>query len=255
MQRDPKTDPRAELSVPIFVDGSVWGVLNIEAPEPGAFERGRRVLVEAIAASLGSSLHRAMLVADLERTFTTTLTALMSTVEAKDDYTASHEGDGRRSRERVAPRLGVATSRQRRPLRGAAARRRQGRHPERDPAQAGAADRRGVGHDAQPRRRSAARSSRASRRSPTSRPPFARATSAGTAAAIPTASPARGSRSPRASSPPATPTRRSSPTAPTAPRASRRTPRASCCACAGSQLDPRVVDALLDELGVQRSAL
>jgi HD-GYP domain-containing protein (c-di-GMP phosphodiesterase class II) len=111
MQRDPKTDPRAELSVPIFVDGSVWGVLNIEAPEPGALSEADALLVEAVAASLGSSIHRAMLVADLERTFTTTLTALMSTVEAKDDYTASHEEQVGELAQRVATRLGVETPR------------------------------------------------------------------------------------------------------------------------------------------------
>src|ERR1700691_4199346 len=38
--RDPQTDPRSELSVPIVVDGSVWGVLNIEAAEPAAFGEG-----------------------------------------------------------------------------------------------------------------------------------------------------------------------------------------------------------------------
>ncbi len=111
MQRDPKTDPRAELSVPIFVDGSVWGVLNIEAPEPGALGEADALLVEAVAANLGSSIHRAMLVADLERTFTTTMTALMSTIEAKDDYTAAHEQQVGELAERVATRLGVNASR------------------------------------------------------------------------------------------------------------------------------------------------
>ncbi len=111
MQRDPHTDPRAELSVPIFVDGAVWGVLNIEAPEPGALGQADALLVEAVAASLGSSIHRAMLVADLEQTFTTTLTALMSTVEAKDDYTASHEEQVGELAQRVAMRLGVEQSR------------------------------------------------------------------------------------------------------------------------------------------------
>lgn len=106
--RDPHTDPHSELSVAIMVDGSVWGVLNIEAPEPEAFSQADAVLVEAIAASLGSSLHRAILVADLERTFTTTLTALMSTVEAKDPYTASHEAQVAELAERVALRLGAA---------------------------------------------------------------------------------------------------------------------------------------------------
>jgi HD-GYP domain-containing protein (c-di-GMP phosphodiesterase class II) len=111
--RDPNTDPRSELSVPIVVDGSVWGVLNIEAAEPAAFSEADAVLVETIAASLGSAVHRAGLVTDLERTFTTTLTALMSTVEAKDDYTASHEEDVAGLAERVALRMGLAPSRAR----------------------------------------------------------------------------------------------------------------------------------------------
>jgi HD-GYP domain-containing protein (c-di-GMP phosphodiesterase class II) len=109
--RDPNTDPRSELTVPIIADGSVWGVLNIEAPEPDAFGEADAVLVEAIAASLGSSVHRAALVADLERTFTTTLNALMSTVEAKDDYTACHEQQVAELAARVAVRLGVPSSR------------------------------------------------------------------------------------------------------------------------------------------------
>ncbi len=104
--RDPETDPRSELSVPILVDGAVWGVLNLEAPEPEAFSQADAVLVEAVAASLGSSVHRGLLVSDLEETFTTTLTALMSTVEAKDEYTASHEEQVAELAERVALRLG-----------------------------------------------------------------------------------------------------------------------------------------------------
>jgi HD-GYP domain-containing protein (c-di-GMP phosphodiesterase class II) len=108
--RDPHTDPRSELSVPIVVDGSVWGVLNIEAAEPTAFGEADAVLVETIAASLGSAIHRAGLVADLERTFTTTLSTLMSTVEAKDDYTASHEEDVASMSERVALRMGLSPS-------------------------------------------------------------------------------------------------------------------------------------------------
>ena len=108
--RDPKTDPRSELSVPIVVDGSVWGVLNIEAVEPGAFSDADAVLVETIAASLGSAIHRAGLLHEQERTFTTTLATLMSTIEAKDDYTASHEQDVASLAERVALRMGFSGS-------------------------------------------------------------------------------------------------------------------------------------------------
>jgi HD-GYP domain-containing protein (c-di-GMP phosphodiesterase class II) len=105
--RDPLTDPRSELSAPIFVDGAVWGVLNIEAVAPGAFGEADAVLVEAVAASLGAAVHRAGLLADLERTFTTTLAALTSTVEAKDDYTACHGEDVAGLAERVALRIGL----------------------------------------------------------------------------------------------------------------------------------------------------
>jgi HD-GYP domain-containing protein (c-di-GMP phosphodiesterase class II) len=105
--RDPQTDPRSQLSAPIFVDGSVWGVLNIEAVEASAFGEADAVLVEAIAASLGAAVHRAGLIADLQRTFTTTLAVLASTVEAKDDYTAAHGEDVAELAEGVALRMGV----------------------------------------------------------------------------------------------------------------------------------------------------
>jgi putative nucleotidyltransferase with HDIG domain len=107
--RDPETDPRSELSVAIVVDGAVWGVLNIEAVEAAALTEADAVLVEAIAASLGSAVHRAGLIADIERSFTNTLAAVTSAVEAKDDYTASHGSDVATLAERVALRMGLGT--------------------------------------------------------------------------------------------------------------------------------------------------
>jgi HD-GYP domain-containing protein (c-di-GMP phosphodiesterase class II) len=108
--RDPKTDPRSELAVPIFVEEEVWGVLNIEAIEPGALEETDVVLVETVAASLGSALHRSRLISELESAFTTTLSILTATVEAKDDYTATHGQDVAELAERVALRMGLAPS-------------------------------------------------------------------------------------------------------------------------------------------------
>jgi HD-GYP domain-containing protein (c-di-GMP phosphodiesterase class II) len=105
--RDPQTDPRSELSVAIEVDGRVWGVLNIEAVAPRAFREVDAVLVETIAASLGTALHRAALIDDLEGAFTTTLAALTSTVEAKDDYTSAHGEDVAGLAVRVAARMGL----------------------------------------------------------------------------------------------------------------------------------------------------
>jgi HD-GYP domain-containing protein (c-di-GMP phosphodiesterase class II) len=106
--RDPKTDPRSELAVPVLVDGAVWGVLNIEAIDPGAFADADAVLVEAIATSFGAAVHRARLIADLEGAFTTALAALTSTVEAKDDYTACHGEDVAVLAERVALRMALS---------------------------------------------------------------------------------------------------------------------------------------------------
>lgn len=105
--RDPRTDPRSELSVAIVVDGSVWGVLNIEAVEPGALDDADAVLVEAVATSFGSAVHRTKLLDDIEQSFTTTLAAVTSAVEAKDDYTATHGNDVAGLSERVALRLGL----------------------------------------------------------------------------------------------------------------------------------------------------
>jgi len=117
--RDPQTDPRAELSAPILVDGEVWGVLNIEAPETGDLGEADAVLVETIAASFGTAVHRAQLIGDLESSFTTTLALLTSTVEAKDDYTACHGEDVAELSERVALRMQL-TSAQARDVRHAA---------------------------------------------------------------------------------------------------------------------------------------
>ncbi len=113
VSRDPSTDPRSELSVPVFVDGAVWGVLNIEGAERDSFGEADLVLVEAIAASLGSALHRARLISELEGAFSTTLALLTSTVEAKDDYTATHGEDVAELAERVALRMGLRESRAR----------------------------------------------------------------------------------------------------------------------------------------------
>lgn len=61
--------------------------------------------MESIAASFGAALHRARLIDELERAFTTTLAAMTSTVEAKDQYTATHGEDVGELAEQVARRM------------------------------------------------------------------------------------------------------------------------------------------------------
>lgn len=70
--RDYETDPRSEFAVPIIVDGRVWGVLNLEEIEVGAFDAGDATLMEAVATQLGATLHRLRLYEQLQGAFTTT---------------------------------------------------------------------------------------------------------------------------------------------------------------------------------------
>ncbi len=105
--RDRETDPRSELAVPIIVEGHVWGVLNLEEIEVGAFDAGDATLLEAVATQLGATLHRVRLYEQLEGAFTTTLAVLSGAVEAKDPYTAEHENSVADLSVRVAAYLGV----------------------------------------------------------------------------------------------------------------------------------------------------
>lgn len=105
--RDHRTDPGSELSLPITVDGAVWGVLNLEQVATHAFADDDVLLAEAVCAQVGAALHRAALAAEVEATVTNTLGTLIDVLEAKDAYTAQHARDVVELSERVAVRLGV----------------------------------------------------------------------------------------------------------------------------------------------------
>ena len=87
---DPQLDPGSELSVPIVVDGRVWGVLNLEQLATHAFDENDVLLAEAVVAQTGAALHRCVLVDELERSFGTTLAVLCDVMESQDPYTADH---------------------------------------------------------------------------------------------------------------------------------------------------------------------
>ncbi|HEY1595275.1 MAG TPA: HD domain-containing phosphohydrolase [Thermoleophilaceae bacterium] len=103
----------SELAVPIRVAGEIWGVLNMEAVESGSFVEADLLFVDAVAAHAGGALHRSRLFAELESTFTTTLAVLSDALEAKDSYTAAHADDVADFAVRVAERLGLEDEEQR----------------------------------------------------------------------------------------------------------------------------------------------
>jgi diguanylate cyclase (GGDEF)-like protein/putative nucleotidyltransferase with HDIG domain len=107
LRRDPSNDPGAEISLPIWVDGRIWGVLNIEELSTYAFDDDDVLLAETIAAQVGAAVHRAELFSETESALVTTLATLCDALEAKDRYTASHAKDVAVLAERVGARLGL----------------------------------------------------------------------------------------------------------------------------------------------------
>jgi diguanylate cyclase (GGDEF)-like protein len=104
---DERVESRSELALPIRVAGEIWGVLNLEAAETGAFGEDDLLLATMIAAQVGAAIHRSRLSHDREDTFMTALGVLCDALETKDSYTAAHAREVADLCEQVAARLGV----------------------------------------------------------------------------------------------------------------------------------------------------
>ena len=108
LRRNPRTDPGSELSLPIRVAGSVWGVMNLEQEAPGAFTDDDLLLAHIVAGQLGSAIYRCQLVDELEGAFLTTLGVLADAVELQDAYTADHANEVADLAVSVGRRMGIA---------------------------------------------------------------------------------------------------------------------------------------------------
>jgi putative nucleotidyltransferase with HDIG domain len=108
LQRNPTIDPGSELSLPIVVAGSVWGVMNLEQRERYAFAEGDLLLAHIVAGQVGAAIYRCQLVDELEGAFLTTLGVLSDAAEMQDAYTADHANEGAELAVRVGERLGIA---------------------------------------------------------------------------------------------------------------------------------------------------
>ncbi|HTT93065.1 MAG TPA: HD domain-containing phosphohydrolase [Solirubrobacterales bacterium] len=84
------TDPGSELSLPIVVAETNWGVMNLEQLERGAFDEEDLLLAHVIAGQIGAAIHRCLLVGELEDAFLTTIAVISDAVEMQDSYTANH---------------------------------------------------------------------------------------------------------------------------------------------------------------------
>jgi putative nucleotidyltransferase with HDIG domain len=105
--REDGTDPGSELSLPIVVAESNWGVLNLEQRERGAFDEEDLLLAHVIAGQIGAAIHRCRLVGELEDAFLTTIGVISDAVEMQDSYTASHANEVADLSVAVGERLGI----------------------------------------------------------------------------------------------------------------------------------------------------
>ena len=107
LTRNPRTDPGSELSLPIPVAGSTWGVMNLEQVERDAFAEEDLLLANIVASQVGAAIHRCQLVDELEGAFLTTIGVLSDAVELQDAYTADHANEVADLAVAVGRRLGI----------------------------------------------------------------------------------------------------------------------------------------------------
>jgi putative nucleotidyltransferase with HDIG domain len=105
LTRNPNTDPGSQLSLPIHVAGSIWGVMNLEQQEQEAFTADDLLLANVVASQVGAAIHRCQLVGELEGAFLTTIGVLADAVEMQDTYTGEHSNEVAELAVRVGERL------------------------------------------------------------------------------------------------------------------------------------------------------
>ncbi len=105
--RETEADPGSELSLPIVVAESNWGVLNLEQRERGAFGEEDLLLAHVVAGQIGAAIHRCRLVVELEDAFLTTIGVISDAVEMQDSYTAYHAEEVAGLAIRVGERMGI----------------------------------------------------------------------------------------------------------------------------------------------------
>jgi HD-GYP domain-containing protein (c-di-GMP phosphodiesterase class II) len=104
----PVTEPtRCELDVPVVVNGRAWGAISVQSDHTDAFDEEDARLLRAVADQLAAALRSATLYEQLERAYLGTAEALSAALEAKDSYTAEHSRSLVQRAEAVGRLLGM----------------------------------------------------------------------------------------------------------------------------------------------------
>ena len=92
---------RSVMCAPMRTTESILGVLYVDSHSANEFSEAELELLAAIGNQAGVALHRARLMADMERLFLDVMKAIAAIIDAKDGYTHRHS-------ERVAAFCGSA---------------------------------------------------------------------------------------------------------------------------------------------------
>ena len=98
---------RSELVAPIWVGPELWGALDVQEVNDNAFDESDARLIETVTDQLGAALRSAILYEQLERAYLGTAEALGAALEAKDAHTANHARSIVTNAEAVGRSLGV----------------------------------------------------------------------------------------------------------------------------------------------------
>ena len=99
---------RAELVVPLWVGGELWGVIDVTGAHTDAFDADDVCLVQTVADQVGSALYSAMLYERLDNAYLGTAEALATALEAKDSHSVSRSRTVVDRTTAVGRRLGLA---------------------------------------------------------------------------------------------------------------------------------------------------
>jgi HD-GYP domain-containing protein (c-di-GMP phosphodiesterase class II) len=99
---------KSELVAPIWVGPELWGAVDVQEVTDNAFDDADARLIETVTDQLGAALRSALLYEQLERAYLGTAEALGAALEAKDAHTASHARSIVTNAEGIARLLGLA---------------------------------------------------------------------------------------------------------------------------------------------------
>ena len=100
-------DIRSELCAPLWAGDDLWGVIDIEDASLNAFDEDDARLVKMVADQVSAALRSASLFGALEAAYLGTAESLVAALEAKDAYTASHSRSIGSNAEAVGRALGL----------------------------------------------------------------------------------------------------------------------------------------------------